>query len=73
VKERITSPVTEEDGKDWRFLLSLDTAAAYDLVQQTRPMVQKYKAQLKQVQQQPAWNQNKAFSTLNFDSSEWHP
>jgi hypothetical protein len=73
VEERIASPVTEEDGKDWRFLLSLDTAAAYDLVQQTRSMVQKYKAQLKQVQQQPAWNQNEAFSTLNFDSSEWHP
>jgi hypothetical protein len=73
VVERIASPVTEEDGKDWSFLLNLDTAAAYDLVQQTKPLVQKYKAQLKQVQQQPAWNQNKAFSTLNFDSNEWHP
>jgi hypothetical protein len=51
----------------------LGRIAAYDLDQQTKPMVQKYKAQLKQVQRQPEWNQNKAFSTPNFDSSEWHP
>jgi hypothetical protein len=44
---------------------------AYDLLAETKPLVQKYKALLQQLQNHRHFNGDPDFSTIDFDKQNW--
>lgn len=66
LRTRGKSAITEEDGKDWLFVLSIDTSAPYSFIAETRRFVRAYASELKQLQEKPEWQNRPDFQKLDF-------
>lgn len=66
LRERAESAITEEDGKDWLFVRSIDTNAPYSFIAETRQFVRAYASELKQIQEKPEWQNRPDFQKLDF-------
>jgi hypothetical protein len=66
LRERAESAITEEDGKDWLFVLDIDSSAPYSFIAETRQFVRAYVRELKQIQEKPEWQNRPDFQKLNF-------
>jgi hypothetical protein len=71
IRESIQSPITEDDAKDWEFLLSIETAETFDYSADTHRLVQKYRKPLIEAQQKRR-EASSIFAEIDFDSAEWH-
>jgi hypothetical protein len=72
LRTRAESAITEVDGKDWLFVLSIDTSASYSFISETRRFVRAYASELKQLQGEPEWRNRPDFQSLNFAADCWN-
>ena len=66
LRTRAESASTDEDGKDWLFVLSIDTSAPYSFIEETRQFIRAYASELKQIQEKPEWQNRPDFQKLDF-------
>lgn len=66
LKTRAESAITEEDGKDWSFVLNIDTSVPYSFIEETRQFVRVYASELRQIQEKPEWQDRSDFQKLDF-------
>jgi|ERR1035438_1002511 hypothetical protein len=71
LRARAESAITVEDGKDWLFVLSIDTSASYSFISETLRFVRAHASELKQIQEKPEWQNRPDFQKLNFAPDYW--
>ncbi len=71
VLDKIDAHVTDNDVEDWKFFQGIDSSTPYCVADATRPLVERYKPQLKQLQQRPECRNDADFSVIDFDASDW--
>lgn len=70
IAARIESPVTNDDAKDWKFLLNIEAAKPFDYSAETHRLVQKYRKPLIEAQRERR-EASSIFAEIDFDSAEW--
>jgi len=71
VQDKIEAHVTDKDVEDWRFFQGIDSSTPYCVADATISLVERYKSQLKQLQQRSEWRNDPDFSVINFDAGDW--
>jgi hypothetical protein len=67
--ERMDAHVTDNDVKDWEFFQGVDSSMPYCLTDATKPLVERYKTELKVLLQQPEFKDDPDFSVIDLDSA----
>lgn len=65
---KVNEQITNEDAKDWNFMLGLSTSTPYAAAAETKLLVRKYKPQLKQLQSE--WIDHHDLSAVDLDVIE---
>jgi hypothetical protein len=71
--KKIDAHATDNDAKDWTFFRDVDPSTVYCVADATKSLVERYKPELKQLQQLPECRNDPDFSAIDFDTSDWSP
>ncbi len=71
VDARVGNPVNADDAKDWEFFRGLRSSDSYDLLIETKKLVQRYEPLLRKLQEHRDLQRDPDFSTLDFAKAQW--